>query len=65
MSDKIWDDACAETKKCTKCSELARLLVECRDALPAISMAAARLHNVDLGLARRIEDALKPWEVKE
>lgn len=47
----------------TKCIELARLVIECRDALPAISMASARLHNVDLSLADRIEIALKPWEV--
>jgi hypothetical protein len=46
-----------------KCNELAHLLVECRDALPAISITSARLHNVDLGLAQRIENALKPWEV--
>jgi hypothetical protein len=45
-----------------KCQELVRLLIECRDALPAISMASARLHNVKLDLASRIEEALKPWE---
>lgn len=50
-------------EKCEKCIELARLLLECRDALPAISMMAARLHNVDLSLATRIEEALKPWRV--
>jgi hypothetical protein len=48
--------------ECTKCNELARLLIECRDALPAISLASARLHNVSLSLADRIEQALKPWE---
>lgn len=41
------------------------LLLECRDALPAISLAAARLHNVSLSLADRIETALAPWEIKE
>ena len=56
MSDKA---------KCQKCNELARLLLECRDALPAISLASARLHNVDLALADRIEHALKPWRIKE
>jgi hypothetical protein len=49
--------------KCAKCVELARLLIECRDALPAISLASARLHHVDLRLADRIEKALEPWEV--
>lgn len=50
---------------CDKCNELVRLLIECRDALPAISMTSARLHHVDLDLAARIEVALKPWEVPE
>ncbi len=48
-----------------KIREMANLLVECRDALPAISVTAARLHNVDLGLADRIEACLEPWEVKD
>jgi hypothetical protein len=47
-----------------KCFELARLLVECRDALPAISTTSARLHNVSLSLADRIETAIEPWEVE-
>jgi len=42
--------------------ELVRLLIESRDALPAITMASARLRGVDLTLGSRIEDALKPWE---
>lgn len=54
MADKI---------TCEKCTELAMLLVECRDALPAITMERARLHRVRLDLADRIEAALKPWEV--
>lgn len=41
------------------------LLLECRDALPAISLTSARLYNVSLTLADRIEAALAPWEVKE
>lgn len=49
---------------CEKCKEFARLLIECRDALPAISITSARLHNVSLSLADRIETALKPWEIK-
>lgn len=44
---------------------LAQLLIEARDALPAISQVSARLHRVDLSLADRIEAALEPWEVKE
>ena len=50
--------------KCAKCIELARLLLEARDALPAISVAAARLHGVSLTLADRIESALEPWRVE-
>ncbi len=46
-----------------KAIELATLLVECRDALPAITLASARLRNIRLDLADRIEEALKPWEV--
>lgn len=49
--------------ECQKCNELARLLIECRDALPAISLTSARLHGVRLDLADRIAAALKPWEV--
>ncbi len=47
---------------CKKCDELARLLIECRDALPAISMSSARLRGISLTLADRIESALTPWE---
>jgi hypothetical protein len=43
--------------------QMIRLLIECRDALPAISLASARLHGVNLDLADRIEEILKPWEV--
>lgn len=45
-----------------KAVELARLLLECRDALPAITVTRAKLHGVDLTLADRIEDALEIWE---
>lgn len=55
----------AEPTKCTKCLELAKLLLECRDALPAITTVSARLHGIDLKLADRIEEALKPWEVTQ
>lgn len=53
-----------EIPQCKKCRELAQLLVECRDALPAISISSARLHGVKLDLAIRIEAAMEPWEVK-
>ena len=51
--------------KCEKCIELARLLLEARDALPAITLASARLRGVDLTLADRIEAALEPWRVTQ
>ena len=44
-----------------KCRELAQLLLEARDALPAISLTSARLRGIDLSLADRIEAALEPW----
>ena len=46
-----------------KLKEVLHLLIEARDALPAISLASAKLHGVDLTLADRIEEAMKPWEV--
>ena len=48
-----------------KLKEFFYLLIECRDALPAISLTSARLRNIDLTLADRIEGALKPWESKD
>ena len=39
------------------------LLLECRDALPAINTVSARLHNVRLDLADRIETAMEPWRL--
>ena len=47
-----------------KCKELASLLLEARDALPAITLASAKIRGIDLTLADRIEAALEPWEVK-
>ena len=41
------------------------LLIECRDALPAIPLHSARLHGISLSLADRIETALEPWEIKD
>lgn len=46
-----------------KACELARLLIVCRDALPAISTASARLHGVPLDLDKQIEAALEPWRI--
>ncbi len=48
-----------------KSVELARLLLEARDALPAISITSARLHGIDLTLAERIESALEIWQDDE
>ncbi len=53
------------TEECNKCKALARLLLEARDALPAISLTSAKLHGIDLRLTDRIEEELKPWLVKE
>jgi hypothetical protein len=48
-----------------KAVELAALLLEARDALPAITITAAKLHGLDLTLAHRIEDALEIWRDDE
>ena len=48
-----------------KALQLARLLLEARDALPAITIERARLMNLDLTLADRIEDALEIWRDDE
>lgn len=52
-------------KLLNKQREMIQLLIECRDALPAISMASARIHGVDLHLGSKIEKCLEPWRVKE
>jgi hypothetical protein len=54
MADRVED-------KGDKIKQAANLLLEARDALPAISLTAAKLHSLDLTLADRIEDWLKPW----
>ena len=51
-----------EKPPCEKCDELAMLLLEARDALPAITLTSAKLRGIDLTLANRIEAALEPWE---
>jgi hypothetical protein len=48
-----------------KVKEILNLLVECRDAIPSISMTAARLNGIDLSLADRIDKCLKPWQIKK
>lgn len=53
------------TARCAKCDELFQLLLEARDALPAITLAAARLHGLDLTLAARIEKAIEPWRLPD
>jgi len=52
-----------EKPTCQKCNELAKLLLEARDALPAISLASAKIRGIDLTLADRIEQALEPWRI--
>ena len=47
-----------------KITEMAMLLLECRDALPAIKLTSAKLRGLDLTLADRIEDCLAPWRLK-
>ena len=42
---------------------LALLLLECRDAICCITTSQARLNNISLSLADRIETALEPWKV--
>ena len=46
----------------SKMAEMIDLLIECRDALPAITKTRARLYNVCPRLDKRIEACLDPWE---
>jgi hypothetical protein len=48
-----------------KIREMVLLLIECRDALPAITLTSAQLRGIDLRLADKIEDCLEPWEITE
>lgn len=41
--------------------EMAMVLVKCRDAIPAISISSARLHNIPLDLDRQIEKCIESW----
>jgi hypothetical protein len=56
LQDKDWK---------TIANKLAKVAVEARDMLPYITMTTAKLHHLDLTLADRIEEALKPWLIKE
>lgn len=47
-----------------KIKEMFNLLLEARDALPAISLASAKLRGIRLDLADRIEAALEPWRIE-
>lgn len=49
----------------SKCREMMLLLIECRDALPAIQLSSAKLRGIDLNLDKKIEDCLRPWELPE
>ena len=56
MADRIDDQP-------EKIKQAFHLLLESRDALPAIPMSAAKLRGLDLTLADRIEDWLEPWRL--
>ena len=56
MADRIDD-------KGEKIKQAFHLLLEARDALPAIPMTAAKLRGLDLTLADRVEDWLEPWQI--
>lgn len=46
-----------------KCREMMLLLIESRDAIPAILLSSAKLRGISLSLADRFETCLKPWEI--
>jgi hypothetical protein len=52
-----------ELEKLTK--RMFYLLHESRNALPAILMPLAKLHNIDLSLANRIDDCLDLFKTTE
>lgn len=58
MADRIED-------KDEKIREAAKLLLECRDALPAITVVQQKLHKVSEDLDKRIEDWLEPWKTTD
>lgn len=64
QSDFDFDRLC-ESPDYPKVKEIIYLLIEARDALPAISLASAKMRGIKLDLADRIEDCLKPWETTD
>lgn len=62
MSDEFNKERLMSSPDYSKVVEIIRLLIECRDALPAISEMNARIYGVKLDLADRIDECLKPWE---
>lgn len=48
-----------------KITEMFHLLIECRDALPAIDKASARVRGISLSLADRIDTCLEPWVAED
>ena len=46
-----------------KIKEMFNLLLEARDALPAITLTSAQLRGIRLDLADRIENCLEPWRI--
>lgn len=63
-----WDDEEGYAEYCAwrddiRTQNLAKLLLECRDALPAIPLPVAVVRRIDLTLASRVDEALRPWEV--
>jgi hypothetical protein len=46
-----------------KVESMFTLLLECRDALPAISLASAKLRGLRLDLADRVEVEIEPWRL--
>jgi len=45
--------------------ELVKMLIKCRDALPAITTVGMRLHNVPPDLDKQIERLIEPWAVPD
>ena len=58
MADRIDD-------KSDKIKQAFLLLLETRDALPAIQLSAAKVRGIDLALADRIEDWMEPWRLPD
>lgn len=48
-----------------KIKEMQPLIIEARDALPAITLTSAKLRGIDLTLANRLENSIKEWLIHE